>query len=167
MHFVLDGHHRVSIAIARHFRTIDAYVTEIHTRISADGINVTSDLLLKDHRRLFLSRVPLPSAQAEAIRLADPFDYAELAENVEAWGFRLSQELGEYLGRAEVARRWFGEEFLPVVRMARRAEIRTDLESDAELYMWLACERYRLVRKHIWDDEIIRKLHEQGHRRRR
>lgn len=33
--------------------------------------------------------------------------------------------------------------------------------------MWLACERYRLVRKHIWDDEIIRKLHEQGHRRRR
>ena len=167
MHFVLDGHHRVSIAIARHFRTIDAYVTEIHTRISADGINVTSDLLLKDHRRLFLSRVPLPSAQAEAIRLADPFDYAELAENVEAWGFRLSQELGEYLGRAEVARRWFGEEFLPVVRMARRAEIRTDLESDAELYMWLACERYRLVRKHIWDAEIIRKLHEQGHRRRR
>lgn len=167
MHFVLDGHHRVSIAIARHFRTIDAYVTEIHTRISPDGINVTSDLLLKDHRRLFLSRVPLPLAQADAIRLADPFDYAELAENVEAWGFRLSQELGEYLNRADVARRWFGEEFLPVVRMARRAEIRTDLTSDAELYMWLSCERYRLVRKHIWDDEIIRRLHDQGHRRRR
>ncbi|MXP23167.1 chromosome partitioning protein ParB [Gordonia sp. HNM0687] len=167
MHFVLDGHHRVSIAIARHFRTIDAYVTEIHTRISPDGINVTSDLLLKDHRRLFLSRVPLPLAQADAIRLADPFDYAELAENVEAWGFRLSQELGEYLSRADVARRWFGEEFLPVVRMARRAEIRTDLTSDAELYMWLSCERYRLVRKHIWDDEIIRRLHDQGHRRRR
>ncbi|MDY6807911.1 MAG: chromosome partitioning protein ParB [Actinomycetota bacterium] len=167
MHFVLDGHHRVSIAIARHFRTIDAYVTEIHTRISPDGINVTSDLLLKDHRRLFLSRVPLPLAQADAIRLADPFDYAELAENVEAWGFRLSQELGEYLNRADVARRWFGEEFLPVVRMARRAEIRTDLTSDAELYMWLSCERYRLVRKHIWDDEVIRRLHDQGHRRRR
>ncbi|MFW0784253.1 chromosome partitioning protein ParB [Gordonia sp. CPCC 206044] len=166
MHFVIDGHHRVSIAIARHLHIIDAYVTEIHTRISPEGISATSDLILKDHRRLFLSRVPLVGAQAQAIRFTDPFDYAELAENVEAWGFRLGQEIGEYLTRAEVARRWFGEEFLPVVRMARRAGVRDDLGSDAELYLWLACERYRLVRKHIWDDEIVARLHDQGRRRR-
>ncbi|WP_328857622.1 chromosome partitioning protein ParB [Williamsia herbipolensis] len=158
MHFVVDGHHRVSIAIARHLKTIDAYVTEIHTRISPDGISAPSDLLLKDHRRLFLARVPLQGKQAEAITVADPFDYAELAENVEAWGFRLSQEVGEFLGRGEVARRWFGEEFLPVVRMARRAEVLPRVTSDAELYMWLACERYRLVRKHIWDESIIDEL---------
>lgn len=167
MYFVVDGHHRVSIAIARHLHTIDAYVTEIHTRISPDGINAPSDLILKDHRRLFLARVPLAGAQADAIRLADPFDYAELAETVEAWGFRLSQEVGEFLSRTETARRWFGEEFLPVVRMARRAEVRPDLESDAELYMWLACERYRLVRKHVWDDDIIDELRDHPHRKRR
>ena len=167
MHFVIDGHHRISIAIARHLDTIEAYVTEIHTRISPEGINVPGDLLLKDHRRLFLSRVPLSGAQADTIRFADPFDYAELAEAVEAWGFRLSQEVGEFLGRTEVARRWFGEEFLPVIRMARRADVRSDLDSDAELYLWLACERYRLVRKHIWDDEIIDELREQPRRRRR
>ncbi|MYR06124.1 chromosome partitioning protein ParB [Gordonia sp. SID5947] len=167
MHFVLDGHHRVSIAIARHLHIIDAYVTEIHTRISPEGINAASDLIMKDHRRLFLSRVPLAGAQAAAIRFSDPFDYAELSENVEAWGFRLSQEIGEFLSRPEVARRWFGEEFLPVVRMARRADVRPDLTSDAELYLWLACERYRLVRKHIWDDDILRELHDQGRRRRR
>ncbi|MGV9713462.1 chromosome partitioning protein ParB [Gordonia sp. NPDC003424] len=167
MHFVIDGHHRVSIAIARHLHTIDAYVTEIHTAISPDGINVPSDLLLKDHRRLFLSRIPLRGSQAEAIRLADPDDYSGLAEAVEAWGFRLSQEIGEYVSRVDAARRWFGEEFVPVVRMARRAGIRPDLESDAELYMWLAGERYRLVRKHIWDDEILRELSDQNRRRRR
>ncbi|GAB92177.1 hypothetical protein [Gordonia rhizosphera] len=167
MHFVIDGHHRVSIAIARHLHIIDAYVTEIRTRISPEGINATSDLIMKDHRRLFLSRVPLTGVQADAIRVSDPFDYAELAENVEAWGFRLSQEVGEYLSRVEVARRWFGEEFLPVVRMARRADVRPDLTSDAELYLWLSCERYRLVRKHIWDDDILRELHDQSRRRRR
>lgn len=167
MHFVIDGHHRVSIAIARHLRIIDAYVTEIHTRISADGIAASSDLLGKDHRRLFLSRVPLRGSQADAIRLDDPEHYAELAEAVEAWGFRLSQEVGEFISRVEVARRWFGEEFVPVVRMARRAEVRPDLTSDAELYMWVAGERYRLVRKHIWDDDILRELHKQSRRRRR
>ncbi|QGP87726.1 chromosome partitioning protein ParB [Gordonia sp. 135] len=167
MHFVIDGHHRVSIAIARNLTTIDAYVTEIHTRISPEGINAPSDLILKDHRRLFLSRVPLEGAQAEAIKLTDAFDYAELAENVEAWGFRLSQELGEFLSRTEVARRWFGEEFLPVVRMARRARIRDDLTSDAELYMWVACERYRLVRRHVWDEKVFDELRDHSDRRRR
>ncbi len=167
MYFVVDGHHRVSIAIARHLATIDAYVTEIHTRINPDGINAPSDLVLKDHRRLFLSRVPLTGNQAQAITLTNPFDYAELAESVEAWGFRLSQEIGEFLSRADVARRWFGEEFLPVVRMARRAEIRPDLTSDTELYLWVICERYRLVRRHIWDDAVIDQLREQGPRRRR
>ncbi|NDK91127.1 chromosome partitioning protein ParB [Gordonia desulfuricans] len=166
MHFVIDGHHRISIAIARHLHTIDAYVTEIHTRISPEGINVTGDLILKDHRRLFLTRVPLPTAQAEVIRFGDPFDYAELAECVEAWGFRAAQEIGEFISRTDVARRWFGEEFLPVVRMARRANVRPDLTSDSELYLWLACERYRLVRKHIWDDAIIDELRDHPPRRR-
>ncbi|GAB2639000.1 ParB N-terminal domain-containing protein [Gordonia jinhuaensis] len=168
MHFVVDGHHRVSIAIARHDKVIDAYVTEIHTRISPEGIRAPSDLVLKDHRRLFLSRVPLPQTQASAITVTDPFDYAEMAEAVEAWGFRLIQETGEFLTRAEVARRWFGEEFLPVVRMARRAGIGDENTSDAELYMWLASERYRLVRSHVWDEQIINELRERrDHRRRR
>lgn len=167
MHFVIDGHHRVSIAISRHFTTIDAYVTVIHTRISPEGITARSDLVLKDHRRLFLSRVPLEGKQREAISFEDPFDYAECAENVEAWGFRLSQETGTFLSRVEVARRWFGEEFLPVVRMARRAEILPEVTSDAELYLWLASERYRLVRKHIWDEAIIDELREHSRRRRK
>ncbi len=165
MHFVVDGHHRVSIAIARRIKTLDAYVTEIHTRISPEGINAVSDLVLKDHRRLFLSRVPLAGKQRQAITFDDPFDYAELAEAVEAWGFRLTQEIGEFLSRGEIARRWFGEEFLPVVRMARRAEVLPSVTSDAELYMWLAGERYRLVRKHIWDEDIIADLRAAAPRR--
>lgn len=167
MHFVVDGHHRVSIAVARGLRIIDAYVTEIHTRISPDAIDTPADLVLLDHRRLFLARVPLADAQADAIALPDPDAYSELAETVEAWGFRLGQEVGTYLPRTEVARRWFGEEFLPVVRMARRAEIGDDIADDAALYMWLACERYRMVRRHIWDDEIFDALRSRPVPRRR
>ena len=157
MHFVIDGHHRVSIAFAMHRATIDAYVTEIVTRISPDGIARRGDLLTKDHRRLFLSRVPLTGSQREAIQLTDAWAYAELSECVEAWGFRLMQEVGEFVDRATVARRWFGEEFLPVVRMLRGADILSD-RTDAEAYMWMACERYRLVREHTWNDDIVTQL---------
>ena len=55
--------------------------------------------------------------------------------------------------------------FLPVVRMARRAEISPEA-TDAELYMWLACERYRLVRRHVWDESIIDELRTAAPRRR-
>ncbi len=161
MHFVLDGHHRVSIAFAMHRTTIDALVTEIITRISPEGISRRGDLLIKDHRRIFLARVPLAGTAREAVHVTDPFEYAELSEGVEAWGFRLMQELGEFVDRATVARRWFGEDFLPVVRMVRTAGILED-QTDAEAYLWMIRERYRLIREHVWNDEVVSELSERA-----
>src|SRR5580704_5399542 len=60
LHFVQDGHHRVSIAIATGATTIDAYVTEVLTTVPAAGIRRRGDLLVKDYERLFRARVPLP-----------------------------------------------------------------------------------------------------------
>ncbi|GGG14632.1 chromosome partitioning protein ParB [Rhodococcoides trifolii] len=160
MHFVIDGHHRVSIACSVHNTLIEAYVTEITTRISPDGITSRADLLVKDHRRIFLSRVPLIGKARDAIEFSDPWQYAELSEAVEAWGFRLMQELGEFVDRRTVARRWFGEEFLPVVRMVRSVGGMMTRHTDAEAYMWIERERYRLVRSHTWNDEIIAQLKE-------
>ena len=161
MHFVVDGHHRVSIAFAMHRTSIDAVVTEIITRISPEGITRRGDLLNKDHRRSFLSRVPLVGKAREAVQVTDPFDYAQLSESVEAWGFRLMQEVGEFVDRGTVARRWFGEEYLPVVRMVRAAEILED-RTDAEAYLWMSRERYRLVREHVWNDEIVSELRQKA-----
>ncbi|WP_336671887.1 chromosome partitioning protein ParB [Tsukamurella sp. USMM236] len=161
MYFVVDGHHRVSIAFARGFTTINADVTEVITRIGSGGIAVRSDLLLKDHRRLFLERVPLEGAARERIRFTNAWDYSVLAESVEAWGFRLIQEVGEYLSRAVVARRWYEEEFAPVIEMARAAGI-MESSTDAEVYLFVACERYRLVRKHVWTPEIISEVSAQN-----
>ena len=157
LHFVYDGHHRVSVARALNLSTIDAYVTVVLTKLSADGIAFRSDLLVKDYRRIFLERVPLVGDARAAVQLTDPWDYAELAESVEAWGFRVMQDEGAYLDRATVARRWYEEEFVPVVRMAREADM-IDTETDAESYMWVACERYRLIRTHRWDDDVIAAL---------
>jgi urocanate hydratase len=45
LHFVKDGHHRVSVAIATGQQTIDADVTEILTHRPATGITRHSDLM--------------------------------------------------------------------------------------------------------------------------
>jgi hypothetical protein len=160
LHFVRDGHHRVSVALATGQTMIDAYVTEVHTTLPAKDIHRRGDLLVKSYERMFLSRVPLmPSARAK-IQVTDPWSYAELGEAVEAWGFRYMQHEQRFCDRAEIARRWFAEEYTPVVRMLRDAKL-LGFGTETEAYMRVARERYRLMRTHEWNDEVIRRLREE------
>ncbi|OLT48208.1 chromosome partitioning protein ParB [Saccharomonospora sp. CUA-673] len=154
LHFVIDGHHRVSVAHALGLDTIDAYVTEVRTKLDPAGIRHRGDLIVKDYRRLFLERVPLTGEARASVVVTDPWDYAELGEHVEAWGFRLMQDEDRFLDRTSVAARWYADEYQPVVRMLRQADL-MGTRTEAEAYLWVAGERYHLMRSHDWDDDII------------
>ena len=157
MHFVMDGHHRVSIAMATGAKTIEGYVTEVLTQLPPTGIRGRRDLLVKSYERIFRERVPLPPAALAKITVTDPWSYAELGEAVEAWGFRCMQDEGKFMDRAEIARHWYNEEYVPVVRMLRAADL-TGTRTEAEAYMRVAAERYRLIQVHEWNDEVIERL---------
>ncbi|MEU3275267.1 chromosome partitioning protein ParB [Saccharomonospora sp. NPDC006951] len=157
LHFVVDGHHRVSVAHALGLDTIEAYVTRVATKLDAGGIRYRGDLMIKDYRRLFLERVPLAGEARAAVVVSDPWDYAELGEHIEAWGFRLMQDEGVFLDRTTVAARWYESEYVPVVAMLRQADL-VGTRTEAEAYLWVAGERYRLIRTHRWDDEVIEAL---------
>jgi hypothetical protein len=85
------------------------------------------------------------------------WSYAVLSETVEAWGFRLIQQERRYLDRETAARRWYAEEFRPVVRMLAQTDLIGD-RTDAEAYLHFAGQRYRLLRTHRWDDEVVQRL---------
>ena len=158
LHFVEDGHHRVSVARHRGLEVIEAYVTEIITRVGAGKSLSLRDLPAKGHERLFLERVPLTPEERKRIELTDPeHGYGELAEAVEAWGFRLIQGLGEPRTRREIAEAWFRDEFVPIVEDLREAGL-IGSGTDAEAYMRVTAERYLLLRTHDWDDEVIDRL---------
>jgi hypothetical protein len=162
LHFIIDGHHRASVAIAQGLSTIEASVTVVRTKLDPGGIRHRGDLIVKDYRRLFLERVPLTGHARASVIVSDPWDYAKLGEHVEAWGFRLMQDEGKFCDRASVAQRWFDEEFVPVVAMLRQADLIGD-RTEAEAYLWVAAERYRLIRTHRWDDDVIEKLRSRRH----
>jgi hypothetical protein len=160
LHFVRDGHHRVSVGRALGLEVIDAYVTEIITAVGAERETRLRDLAYKSHERLFRERVPLPADARERIRLSKGFDYAELAESVEAWGFRAMQATGEFMTREQVAATWFREEYVPVVEMMREAGL-AGRGTETEAYMRIAALRYMLLRTHEWSDEVIERLREE------
>jgi hypothetical protein len=60
LHFVSDGHHRVSIAAATGQQTIDAYVTEILTTVPPNRTTRPGDLTRQPKPRTALPRVPDP-----------------------------------------------------------------------------------------------------------
>ena len=155
LHFVKDGHHRVSVARALGHKDINAYVTEVQTQMGADREIRLKDLPLKSHQRLFFERVPLTAEERERIHLIDEWRYAALAEAVEAWGFRASQARREELSRREVAESWFRDEYEPVVEMLHEAHLVPKGASDTEAYMKVAHLRYLLLRTHDWTDDVI------------
>jgi len=157
LYFVRDGHHRVSVARAMGLDTIDAYVTEVITAVGAEQRTKLRDLALKSHERLFFERVPLPPKLRTRVQLADEWRYAELAESVEAWGFRAMQELGEFMTRDAVAESWFRDEYSPVVEMLREADL-IGSGTETEAYMRVAGLRYLLLRTHEWSDDVVERL---------
>jgi hypothetical protein len=157
LHFVRDGHHRVSVALALHLDTIDGFVTEVSTRVDATGVRHRRDLISKYQRRLFLDRVPLSGPELASILLTRPGSYIELSETVEAWGFRLIQREAQYLDRTTVARRWYAEEFQPVVRMLGEAGL-LGKSTDADVYLRLSAQRNQLPNILRWPDDVIEHL---------
>ena len=157
MHFGIDGHHRVSIAMATGAKTIEGYVTEVLTQLPPTGIRGRRDLLVKSYERIFRARVPLPAEDLAKITVTDPWSYAVLGEMVEAWGCRCMQDKGRFLNRVEIARHWYTQEYVPVVRMLRTADL-IGSRTEAEAYMRVAAERYRLILTHDWNDQVIERL---------
>lgn len=164
MHFVRDGHHRVSVARQLRLDVIEARVTEIITEVGADSTVRLHDLALKSHERLFFERVPLPAELRSRIQLPQGSWYAGLAEGVEAWGFRAMQARGEFMTREEVAREWFVQEFAPVVQVLREEKL-TEGQTDAEAYARIVSLRYLLLRTHDWDAATLERLREELRRK--
>jgi hypothetical protein len=132
VYFVKDGHHRVSVGRALGHHDVEARVTDVVTRVDAPRGLLLADLPLKSHERVFFERVPLPAHARERVRPSDPWDFARLAEGIEAWGWRWTQERGRLMDRRELARRWYEEEYVPVVTMLRDAGMLGDgTEADA------------------------------------
>jgi hypothetical protein len=154
IYFVRDGHHRVSVARALGHTDIDAMVTEVVTRVGAERAITLDELPVKSHERVFFERVPLPDNARTEIRLTDPWDYGRLAEAVEAWGFRTSQDRGEPISRREAAYLWLENEYRPVVEMLRGADL-IGTNTETEAYMRVSAARYRLMRTHSWDEDVL------------
>ena len=160
LHFVRDGHHRVSVARALKEKDINANVVEVRTKLGTGPALQMADLPLKRHERVFHERVPLPPEKRARIQLSDEWRYAQLATLVEGWGYRVCLQRETLFSRREVAELWYDEEYEPIVNVLREAGLGGG-GTETERYLRIAMLRFLLLQTHDWSDEIAEQLADQ------
>jgi hypothetical protein len=157
LHFVHDGHHRVSVARSLGDATIEARVREIVTRRPATLDLSLRELQLIRHEREFHERVPLPARARDRIRIEEGWRYDQLSTHVESWAYRASQAAGRLLSRAEAAEAWFREEFAPIADVLDELGIGGP-GTEATRYLRVVKLRNLLMPERGWSDDVIEKL---------
>jgi len=68
------------------------------------------------------------------------------------------QDRAEFWDRRTAARRWFEDEFEPVVGMLRDGDMVGGGDTEADAFMRVAGQRYRLLYTHDWNEEVLARL---------
>jgi hypothetical protein len=157
LHFVIDGHHRVSVARAHGDTDIDADVREVQTKVPVSDELMLRDLLRTRHEREFDERVPLPPAARARIDLTEAWRYEQLSKHVESWAFRASQAEGRLLSRVAAAEAWFREEYEPIADALEELGIGGP-GTETTRFLRVVLLRDLLLRTGGWSDALLERL---------
>ena len=125
-----------------------------------------ADLPFKSLERVFFERVPLPDHARDEIRLTDPGTTRGWPRRSRRGAFAPARSAARRSTAARPPYLWLENEYRPVVEMLRDADL-IGSATETEAYMRVSAQRYRLMRTHRWDEEVIRQLIEGGARKTR
>ncbi|HOG57986.1 MAG TPA: universal stress protein [Anaerolineaceae bacterium] len=139
-YFVLDGNHRVSIAREMGLDMIEAYVTELYTRVPVSASITPEELQNKATYVEFLEQTRLdliiPGIDFSLSR-ADT--YPLLAEHIDVHRYYMGQEQAREIPYEEAALDWYEKVYQPVVEMINSSGLREEFPrlTVTDLYLWV------------------------------
>lgn len=146
-YFVSDGNHRVSLARLQGADFIDAYVTEVYTKVPLSPGDHPDELIIKAEYAAFLERWHLDQLRPGCdLTVSVPGQYGHLENHIEVHRYLLEEAEERTLTDAEAAARWYDEAYLPVVEATRERGILRDFpgRTEADFYLWIAIHRAQL-----------------------
>ncbi|MEM8860642.1 MAG: hypothetical protein AAGD96_20160, partial [Chloroflexota bacterium] len=153
-YFVKDGNHRVSIARDLDLPTIQAWVTEIQTRVPfAPGMNA-DDLILARQQTEFLAETKLDELRPESnVRVTEPGKYPILIDHIRTHQYYMGIDQDREIGWEEAVIHWYDEIYLNVIQLIRQRGILDAFpdRTETDFYVWLADHRQDLEREIGWD----------------
>jgi len=140
VYFVVDGHHRVSVAREQGQLDIDAEVRECSTRV-----NITPDLKPEDLEILgekvdFLERTGLDRIRPKArINLTIPDGFCRMLEHIAVHRYFMGLDLHHDISDEEAVIHWYEKVYKPIVNSIRYSGILKEFpgKTEGDLYLWV------------------------------
>lgn len=152
-YFVLDGNHRVSVARQMDIEEIEAYVTEIQTRVSLSSEDTPEDLIIKQEYVGFLEDTQFDKVVPEVdLMLTFPGQYETLKEHIRVHRHYMGNEQQREIPIPEATRHWYDQVYSPIVGIIREQEILYEFpdRTETDLYIWLLDHQSYLQQELGW-----------------
>jgi hypothetical protein len=146
-YFVLDGNHRISIARQQELEFIDAYVTEVQTRVPLPAGADPDALITAAEYAAFLVWSRLDQLRPGAdLRVSVPGQYSHLENHIEAFRFQTEAREGRELDLPSATTRWYDEAYAPLAEAIRLQGVLTYFpgRTETDFFIWLAAHRAAL-----------------------
>ncbi|MDD2522643.1 MAG: hypothetical protein PHW11_07485 [Anaerolineaceae bacterium] len=139
-YFVLDGNHRISIAKEMGLDTIEAYVTEVKTKVPLSSSFTLEELVEKAALADFLEDTHLDRILPGVdLSLSQIQNYPLLAEHINVHQYYMGIEQNREISFDDAALDWYDQVYAPVVRVIEDSGLRYEFPeyTVTDLYLWV------------------------------
>lgn len=152
-YFVRDGNHRVSIARQNGQSHIEAYITEVVTRVPLTGDVDLDNLIIKEEYANFLEITQLDKHIPDLeLDVTEPGGYEKLLDHISVNRYFLGKKLEREIPYLEGAIDWYKNFYLPTVEIITEKGLLREFpdRTKTDLYLWLLEHRGDLEEELGW-----------------
>lgn len=147
IYFVVDGHHRVSVAREQGQMFIEAEVRECATRVNITSNIRPEDLEILEDKVNFLERTSLDDLIPDAnIKLTIPDGFERMLEHIAVHRYFMGLDLKRDISEQEAIIHWYDTVYLPIIKVIRDTEILKEFpgKTEGDLYLWVLDHQHYL-----------------------
>jgi hypothetical protein len=149
VYFVVDGHHRVSVAREQGQEFIEAEVREC-----ASKVNVTIDHLRPEDIEIlrekvdFLERTGLDLLRPDAdLKVSIPGGFDRMLEHIAVHHYFMGVDEKRQVSEEEAVMHWLDYVYLPIIKVIRESGILNEFpeKTESDLYLWVLDHQHYLA----------------------
>lgn len=140
VYFVVDGHHRVSVAREQGQLEIEAEVREVTSKVNITPDIRPEDLSILGEKVRFLERTRLDQLRPDSrVRLTLSGGFERILEHIAVHRYFMGLDLKRDISEEEAVTHWYDTVYLPIVEVIRGSRVLSEFpgRTEADLYVWV------------------------------
>jgi hypothetical protein len=150
VYFVVDGHHRVSVAREKGQEFIEAEVRECATRVNITPNIKPEDIEVLHAKVHFLERTSLDKIRPDAnIKLTIPDGFERMLEHIAVHRYFMGIDYQRDVSEEEAVAHWYDTVYMPIIEVVRSSGILKEFpgRTEGDLYLWVLDHQHYLYKQ--------------------